>query len=119
VEFTFISAAANAADPLEEGGNCRGETQERPKGQRPQRREDDAERKILKTPNLEFILSKGETLMAKEKSRFENEGHDDPATKDMPRLSKGELQQIGTAIPLVTSPTSVNSKTGHTGTGEE
>jgi hypothetical protein len=57
--------------------------------------------------------------MAKEKERFLNEGHDDPSTKDMPRLSKGELQQIGTAIPHTQSATSVNSKTGHTGTGEE
>jgi hypothetical protein len=55
----------------------------------------------------------------KEGSRFENEGHDDPSIKDMPRLSKGELQQVGSAVPLTQAPTAVNSKTGHTGTGEE
>lgn len=55
----------------------------------------------------------------KEGSRFDNEGHDDPSVKDMPRLSKGELQQVGSAVPMTSGATSVNSKTGHTGTGEE
>lgn len=58
-------------------------------------------------------------MAKKEGSTMLNEGHDDPATKDMPRLSKGDLQQIGTAIPLTTAPISANSKSGHTGTGEE
>jgi hypothetical protein len=58
-------------------------------------------------------------MAKKEGSAFNNEGHDDPAIKDMPRLSKAELQQIGTAIPLTQAATSVNSKSGHTGTGEE
>jgi hypothetical protein len=58
-------------------------------------------------------------MAKKEGSAFNNEGHDEPSIKDMPRLSKGELQQIGSAVPLTTAPTSVNSKTGHTGTGEE
>ena len=58
-------------------------------------------------------------MAKKEGSELKNEGHDDSSIKDMPRLSKGELQQVGSAIPLTESPTSVNSKTGHTGTGEE
>ena len=58
-------------------------------------------------------------MAKKEGSAFNNEGHDDSATKDMPRLSKGELQQIGTAVPLTQASTSVNQKSGHTGTGEE
>ena len=62
---------------------------------------------------------KGNTRMAKEKSSFTNEGHEDSSTKDMPKLSKGELQQVGSSIPLVHAPTSVNAKTGHTGGGEE
>jgi hypothetical protein len=69
---------------------------------------------------LEFSnLKKGEIPMAKEKSGFNNEGHDDASTKDMSKLSKGELQQIGSAVPLGQGPTSVNQKSGHTGTGEE
>jgi len=62
---------------------------------------------------------KGNTRMAKEAKGTYNEGHDDPSIKDMPRLSKGELQQVGSAVPLVHAPTSVNQKTGHTGGGEE
>jgi hypothetical protein len=48
---------------------------------------------------------------------FNNEGHEKPEAP--PRVSKGELQQIGSSIELTHTPTSVNSKTGHTGTGEE
>jgi hypothetical protein len=58
-------------------------------------------------------------MAKKEGSGFKNEGHDDSSINDMPKLSKGQLQQIGSSVPLTQAPTSVNQKSGHTGTGEE
>lgn len=55
----------------------------------------------------------------KEGSAFVNEGHDDSSINDVMKLSKGQLQPIGSHAPLTQQSTSVNQKTGHTGGGEE
>lgn len=58
--------------------------------------------------------------MAKEKGGITtNEGHDDSSTSSMPKPSKGMIHQVGSAVDLASAPTSVNQKSGHTGTGEE
>jgi hypothetical protein len=52
-------------------------------------------------------------------SAFDNEGHDDSSINDVMKLSKGQLQPIGSHAPLNHQATSVNQKSGHTGGGEE
>jgi hypothetical protein len=58
-------------------------------------------------------------MAAKKDGGFYNEGHDDSSINDGPKLSKGEIQFVGSTAPLVDQVVSVNQKTGHAGNGEE
>lgn len=55
--------------------------------------------------------------MAEKNSGGTNKGHADEGMAKQ-NFSKGENQQIGSAIPLAEKPFSVNQKTGGDGSGE-